>query len=218
MVLHTSTSTHLTKLQAIKIIEVAVNAYCMNRPFNQFLTIHLQRAGVARPHLFVSKFLKYISDWHRRHFSEAFCYLWVLENPSISDDGLGGLHIHILLHIPTSFFFRYRRSLSKWISLSGGTMKRGVLNNNEISNSGPSDDVELYLQGDLLRLARYFQKGVCASASKGLGIEAKPQGVVTGRRFGYSQSLRSSRDTSRRTFVRRVSPELMGSNIRGFNK
>lgn len=224
MVRKLSASRNLTRAQVKRIFGVGAFAYCHGRPLNELVTIHFKPAGVARPREFISRFLKQANDWSRRNTARPSAWLWVLENPPIQENGSGGLHTHILIHTPFHLISDFRRSARRWIELAGGTNRSGVFDCRSVHHCGPRDDHGDYLCLGLLGLLRYLSKGIAPQASDDFGIRPDNQGPISGKRYGYSESLGERRrwlpmvrpgirysvgpDSARRRFARAVCPAL----------
>jgi hypothetical protein len=82
--------------QALSFYEAASEAYRTVKPWNCFITLHLETAGIkpkeASKH--VRESLQRLGKYHRRN-GMAFSYGWVLENALVK-----GVHVHILVHRP----------------------------------------------------------------------------------------------------------------------
>ena len=107
-------------------------------------------------------------------------------------------------------------------------MKPGALKRKAVRHSGPEADPEMYLKHGIWGLVRYLLKGMSDEIAAMPEITRENQGVVIGKRIGYSEALGeqhrwhpvavSSRpglfiagqDSRRRHWVRLVCPELLG--------
>ena len=82
--------------QALAFYKAASEAYRVDTPWNCFITLHLETAGIlpkeASKH--VRESLQRLGKYHRRN-GMAFSYGWVLENALVK-----GVHVHILVHRP----------------------------------------------------------------------------------------------------------------------
>ena len=224
MVLKVTPSRHLTRAQVERIFGASAYAYCSRRPLNEMVTIHFKLARVSQHRPFITRFLKHLNDWSRRNFVGSSCWVWVLENPSVQDDCFGGLHVHILIHVPFRLLMDFRRSAKRWLVLAGGTMRKGALHFLPLNHVGPQDDQQGYLKSGLWGTLRYLCKGIDPASAQDFQIRPKDQGVVCGRRCGYSEALGEGRrwlpvdrpnsryvtglDSVRRRFAKAVCPEL----------
>ena len=224
MVRKSFVSQNLTRIQVERAYAAGAFAYCSGHPLNEFVTIHFKAAGVDRPSQFLSRFLKQANDWSRRNTGKPACWIKVFENPPIRGDKLGGLHVHILIHVPSWSVCDFREAAGRWIELAGGTMTPSVLVCKSVHYGGPKDDHEEYLESGLLGMLRYFSKGINPKASPDFGIRSEHQGPISGKRCGYSESLGERRrwlpaerpgsrytigpDSIQRRFAKAVCPAL----------
>jgi len=189
LVLQNHRSEYLSRSQSKALFEAGAFAYCCDRPLNQFVTIHLHRAGVDLPQHFISRLLKLFGDWLHRNAQISSYWLWVLENPPATEEKCGGLNLHILFHVPFDLIDQFRKRMRVWLKMSGGKRKPGVLNFRSAEHSKPGSDPALYLQHGLLGLLRYFAKAIEPQAASDFGIEPKHQGIIFGKRWGHSEAL-----------------------------
>ena len=169
--------------------DAAVYAYCANRPLNRFATIHLEQAGVWRHQPFVTALLKQMGEWLRRRTRLSAFYCYVLENPMPTDDDPGGLHLHLLIHVPDDLWAEFQSSQRHWLELAGGKWKRRVVKVLTVANTGPTDDMDEYLRTDLPRLLGYLLKGIEPNSAPVFGRAHTPQGTITGKRIGHAEAL-----------------------------
>jgi len=201
-----------TGRQSRMLLDAVGRSFCIGRPANFFITLHLKRASIepSGAHKFIGKFLKCLGDWYRRTVGGSPIFIWQLENPSYFDeqDNLrGGLNAHLLVHVPIEHANVFKRRMRKWISVAGGKRRSGVIRGGHINGAG--EFLEWEFLGGLLRTARYVLKGTDPCACAELGIQnanKRDQGKIVGKRCGISQSL-SSRNW-RWPFIRTSRPEI----------
>lgn len=184
-------SSFLTLPQCSNISGATIYSFCIGKPFNRFITFHCEKAGIrSRVPSVIGQFLKHAGDWMRYRNGEPLYYVWVLENPPATNEKpRGGINCHILIHVPDDHwkdFFSARRA---WLVASGGTWKRGVIENTPIRFYRHGVDIFDYLGAGLIGSLRYILKGAHPSACERFDIDYRPQGMIKGKRCGYSESL-----------------------------
>lgn len=167
-------------------IEAVRHAFALQRPLNFLVTIHLDKARVPlRAQEGLWRYLRSVGDW-LGYYEEQRYYVWVLENPR------GGLNAHILLHIPQSLWAAFHEIARQrdWLRALGAHPIgwKGVINVQQLTGSEPTDSIEdkIYNTG---RIVLYLLKGVDETAAARFGIKRVPQGIVTGKRSGMSETL-----------------------------
>src|SRR5471032_2668899 len=96
-----------------------------------------------------------------------------------------------LIHIPDELWDRFKVLQRRWLRLSGAKLKRGGLVSTPLRFY--DDDPSMYLNLGLFGALRYLFKGLDTSCCAEYGIRHEPQGWVSGKRFGYSESLSPSK-------------------------
>jgi hypothetical protein len=224
------TSSYLSAQEANRLFEAAVFAFCIGRPLTRFISIHLDAGGVIDRRRFISKFNKLAGDWLRNNLGSSISSIWVLEKPVGGEHSYSrGFNVHILVHVPYHLQEAFYRKERGWIKAAGAKWVRGVCKSKQLDGCGPDWPGGYYLREGLLGVMRYITKGI-EPASAGLyGIKAQPQGVVAGKRSGYSEALGEKHrwknqirrigrlsilmpcvDSRRRRFVALNCPELLG--------
>jgi hypothetical protein len=175
--------------QVQQIMQAIIAANVIGLPFNRFITIHWERAGLtghdaARA---TSRFLKLASD-NLASKGLPFAYVWVRENDD--GDGSKGDHVHILAHLPKG------RSLGRWQRRwikgiigkaypTGAILTRVIARHSEAPNTIPA----LY-RLNLAILSDYVLKGASFDAAKAFAVPTwRLGGKVTGQRMGMSRKL-----------------------------
>lgn len=183
---------HLSSIQGLNILEAARFAFCIGRPLNWFVTVHLHQAGVERPRPFVRAFLKHFGDWHRKTTGLPPLYVSVLENPPDV-----GLHIHMVVHVDPNLKRRFRRVAHDWIMALGADPTSTALKICAVENSSVGSLVTSYLgaidpRRGIKGLVGYCLKGCAPPFCLRFGLQAIPQGLVNGKRCSVSEALNRS--------------------------
>jgi hypothetical protein len=183
-------SRHLTVAQVKTIFDAAFYAFCVGKPLNTFATSSLQKIGLdaAKGRDFLRHYLKLIRDC-LAYRGEKLYFVWVMESHN-------GLHVHMLLHIPTTILNVFKRNQHAWLAACGRRRQRGDLKSKKIwSSDGPiiplgNGSSAWYLSDGLMGLLQYLCKGIDFNHSYEMGIpEPRYQGVVVGKRCGISENL-----------------------------
>jgi hypothetical protein len=103
-------SWQLNKAQCLALIEAAYQASFEGRPFNRFITLLWERAGIDGRQAVqtTGRFIKLIGDWARRH-GYRLVWAWVQEWGAVN-----GAHVHLLLHVPEHLDWHFRYMPRKW--------------------------------------------------------------------------------------------------------
>jgi hypothetical protein len=182
-------SNALTVKQVEQITQAIIAAHAIDQPFNRFITIHWERAGLTG-HIAAratSRFLKLARD-NMAGKGLPFAYVWIRENDK--GDGNKGDHVHILAHIPKGQSLgRWQR---RWIgSISGKAYRKDVILTRMIARHSEAVHTmpKLY-QLNLAILRDYVLKGASFDAAKALALPSwQLGGRVTGQRMGMSKNL-----------------------------
>jgi len=204
--------------QAAAVIDATLYAFCIGRWLNRSITIHFGKAGVRshdNAHALLTDFLKHGGDWLSKRGHRPPYYVYSFENPDKSDEqeSFGGLHVHILLHVPRDEWKPFVRFERRWIKRAvkeaGGRYQRGVLVDGPVffcaefmrGIASLSDYIEEGLLGSLLYLLKGGEAGTPAllgldeEAVKRLPprLQPSPQGIIFGKRVGFSEALSRQR-------------------------
>lgn len=190
------TSDNLSLSQALNIIAASQYAAAIGLPFNRFLTIHWQHAGIPDEHAAwaTGRFLKLARDWLAKR-GQRMAWAWVREN----GEGKGS-HVHILLHLPpgASLGALQRR----WLRLiTDHPYRRHAIRTRRIGGMAAAAYSSPDAYGDNLRKAiAYILKGVAPDAAQALGlVRLEAGGRVIGKRAGTSENIgRKARSRSHR--------------------
>ncbi|AOL23929.1 hypothetical protein Ga0102493_112926 [Erythrobacter litoralis] len=168
----------LDKAQCL--IAAAKRAGAIGRPFNRFITVHWEAAGLtdAEAMRATTAFLKYWREW----LGGETAYIWTREN----GDGKGS-HLHILAHLPEGREISGRRSIH-WIErITGRTYQRRVILTEKIGGAGQPDGA--HYAENLGAVLAYILKGAEPEAAAAIGIEHEHGGRIIGKRCGMSRNL-----------------------------
>lgn len=169
--------------QACSFIEAASEAYRLGTPWNCFITLHLETAGIlpmkASQH--VRESLHRLGKYHKRNIMP-FSYGWTLESAPIK-----GVHLHLIIHRsnnlpmhPISYYWSILRLFR--IKRSKGILKVKKFWTHQSYETNLANVVSYSLkglrigaEGELLKRAGFRLK------------ETKGQGLICGKRIGWSR-------------------------------
>lgn len=157
-------------------------AFAIGRPLNRYVTINWSTAGVPDPLRGTGLYLKRAGDWLRDR-GVPLLYVWTRES-------VGGLHTHLLMHVPTEHRLAFSRANRRWLVLAGAASAQGVRRTRPVGRSydsyrsAPAD----YL-ANLQTVVAYLLKGASEAAAVYAGRFHSDQGVVVGKRSGASIGL-----------------------------
>lgn len=177
-------------IDEVRKIGMAIHtAVLLGMPFNRFITIHLERAGIAEvdaAHA-IARFLKYARDYLESK-GLPFAYIWVRENDD--GDGSKGHHVHILAHLPKGQSLGYLQR--RWIkNITGENYRKKVILTRLIAGhaEAPQNNPKLYLF-NLAVVRDYCLKGASYDAAKSFSLPSwQLGGQVLGQRVGMSKNL-----------------------------
>ena len=164
-------------------------AWMMGVPFNRFITIHWERAGIAEVDAAqaTASFLKYARDYLGSKCLP-FAYIWVRENDE--GDGSKGHHVHILAHLPRGQSLgRLQRG---WIRAITGMSycKKVILTRPIARHSDAARTTPQLYQFNLAILRDYCLKGASYDAAMAFSLPSwRLGGRVIGQRVGMSKNL-----------------------------
>lgn len=162
-----------------------IHAIEIGLPLNRFVTINWEAAGVEDCTRATGRFLKFASDWLRRHRAR-LAYVWVQERgPRV------GQHVHILLHVPPALARRFSELQRGWLGASGARVAKGLIKTRPVGRtyraavSGPHEAYRVNLE----RVTRYMlkQAKLPRTAASRIGIARGSQ--VIGKRCSTSENI-----------------------------
>jgi hypothetical protein len=184
-------SNSLTLAKAQAIIGGAYQARKIGLPFNRFVTIHFERAGLndADAATAIGKIMKLATDWTRKQ-GQVISYAWVRENDT--GNGSKGSHVHILCHCPDAL--PIGRMWQRWLRKATGRPYRArAIKSERIGGTlnAYATTPAAYLQ-NLDRVLAYICKGVAPADAIALGLPRQESGGrIIGKRAGLSQNIGS---------------------------
>jgi hypothetical protein len=119
----------LTKSQCEKLIEAAYRANDEGQPFNRFITLLWERAGIEGRDAVqtTGRFIKLSSDWAGRH-GYRLVWAWVQEWGPVNR-----AHIHMLMHVPPHLDWQFSRMPRRWAKhCLGGHYVSGTVDSKRI--------------------------------------------------------------------------------------
>jgi hypothetical protein len=170
-------SHHINRNPAVNIHHATRYSEQIGLPLNRFITINFTQTSC--PHsdagaVFRRMLAERFAPWFRRTAQVGRVipptYVWSME-------GAGGqAALHWLVHIPAGQLRAFERKLFDWLaSLLGEPPAAGVVKVQSVYN--------------LVGARRYILKGTDPIWAKHLGVRAVDQGVVIGKRSGFSKNL-----------------------------
>lgn len=159
---------YLTEQQEMSIYHSVSMAFKNGVALNRHFTLILKDTlAENKPQAFLTHIMDNTRKWlKRRSLDHAF--LWVLENGRHK-----GIHVHLLLHIPSGYQIEYKRTLKKWLS-------QYDVSDLKVSEIKYPPFGDLHPLSPLNKLIAYLCKG-CETSQKS---RTKYQGAIYGRRWG----------------------------------
>jgi hypothetical protein len=171
------------------IIDAAYHAFKIDLPFNRFVTIHLERAGIADTNAAeaVGWIMRLATQWMRSK-GYVIAYAWVRENDA--GDGSKGSHVHIACHCPD--IIPIGRMWRRWLrKVAGRPYRAKAIKSKRIGGTVNAYAVSpaVYLQ-NLDRVLAYMVKGVSPADAATLGLpKQQGGGRIIGKRAAWSQNI-----------------------------
>lgn len=152
-------------------------AEALGYPLNQFVTINYtltecpsEQATSAFRHLLASWFARWLRRHPRNVKAAQPTYVYTFEAAG------GQVAVHWLVHIPRGLIREFWRKVPEWVEMTtGGMVSSGTVKHRRIQK--------------IVGLKRYILKGMDPYFAKAWKIRPSPQGVVIGRRSGFSRNL-----------------------------
>lgn len=169
---------HISRKQASNSRPAILLAEKLGTPLNQVATINFTCQGVDNEdavHRILDKIRMRYCRWakqpgkKRGGASYNGAMIWTLEDT-------GHYAAHMMIHVPKERLARFKVDLEQWIEKdSGHQIQPGVIDIREIYNP--------------FGLRKYILKGIDPLFAKLYRINPIPQGIINGKRFGYTQNL-----------------------------
>ncbi|HXC55562.1 MAG TPA: hypothetical protein VNU97_09715 [Rhizomicrobium sp.] len=171
----TRRSVHIGRKPASNIHHAIRIAEYSNRPLNVFVTVNFRLTACLSDHesaAFEKLRRNHFTPWIRRNKkvgSISPTYIWVLERPN---DAVG---LHWALHLPDALIDEFGKLFPKWLESVGA----GAVTSNAIK-IGPANTPR--------SLGLYLLKGMDPIYAALYGVNHIPQGVIFGKRSGFSRN------------------------------
>lgn len=177
-------SSYIQLPEAIRFIRAAEEAYRKFTPWNFFITLHLEAAGIAPKvaSIHVRKSIQGLKRYHQRNGMD-FSYGWVLENSAVK-----GVHLHLIVYRPQCILIHPMKYY--WAILKRFKIKqtKGVLKSERFRRNQSYEE-------NIMQVTSYCLKGLRPGTETvfrdktGLELrtDLKSQGVIMGKRIGWSR-------------------------------
>ena len=166
----------MERVPAVNIHHAARYAQRNDLPLNTMVTVNFTELGAATQasKLFRRLLAQRFAPWLRRSAPVRTrpppTYVWTLENTATTTAA------HWLVHIPKGVERVFAAKLSAWLeSLSG--------------NKPQGRTIQIKRVYNLIGARRYVLKGVNPAWAGHLGVRPSDQGVINGKRSGFSRNL-----------------------------
>jgi hypothetical protein len=165
---------HIRRRQATNFAPALRHAARIGRPLNRFVTINFSLLGLSfetASERFGALRNNYFCPWYRRAGPknmppEQAAFVWVIENT-------GHTAAHWLVYIPAARLEEFAAKLAKWLAkVTGAPIVDGVIDIKDAYNPYGA------------RL--YMLKGIDPACASRYAINPVPQGLIKGKRLGYS--------------------------------
>jgi hypothetical protein len=168
---------HINRRPGVNIHHATRYSDVVGLPLNRFVTVNFTLTECSpdrASHTFRKLLTQRFAPWLRRTASNADgvrpTYVWTLE--------AGGkqLAAHWLVHVPNGLHRAFERKLAEWLrSLTGAAPENRAVNVRSVTN--------------LIGARRYLLKGIDPAWANHLRIRHVDQGIVIGKRSGFSRNL-----------------------------
>jgi hypothetical protein len=173
----TRATSFIRRYPAVNIHHATRYAERIGLPLNRFITINFDLTEClprGASHAFRKLLTQRFAPWLRRSagIKEQIppTYVWTIEAAG------GQTALHWLVHLPQQIHSAFDRRLSDWLAtLTGASIEAGAIKIKPIHN--------------IVGLRRYVLKGTEPVWAKHLGVRPVSQGVVIGKRSGFSRNL-----------------------------
>jgi hypothetical protein len=178
----------LTKAHVSLLVHAITHTQVIGCPFNRFMTIDWDLAGVTDPWKAQGQYLKYIRDWLNGHGQE-LAYVWIMERGNTL-----GLHSHMLLHVPPHLRGRFNGLQRRWLQQSGVPWLRRVRYSRAIGRSSQAafaqGEGKKAYEANLQIVSDYVLKAAGSTARTKFNLTGATQySAVAGKRVGTSRNL-----------------------------
>jgi len=159
----------LTERQARMLIKAAENSLDRGVPFNRFITVSWERAGIPAEASvkFTGKFISAMREWLTRH-GEQLDWAWVQESSP------GNAHCHILVHIPAGIEPLFRPMPRRWIKKPlGGAYMAKTLQSQRLRLCASSWAPFEAQEAELMAKVHYMLKTTPAALERALDMDGR---------------------------------------------
>lgn len=169
-------SRHINRVPAVNIHHATRFAQRNDLPLNTMVTVNFTELGAEgqASRLFLRLLSQRFAPWLRRSAPiktrPAPTYVWTLENAETT------MAAHWLVHIPKGVRRAFAAKLSGWLESLSGSKPQGRT-------------IQIKRVYNLIGARRYVLKGVNPAWASHLGVRPSDQGVVNGKRSGFSRNL-----------------------------
>lgn len=188
----TRRSHHIRRQQATNIKPAIRLAEKRGVPLNRFVTINFTNLGCDEASVsnafakIRERFARWLRSGSTKTNPQAAAFVWVIEN------GGGHLAAHWLVHVPDARLIDFQNRLRGWVCKATGTA----------AIEGTALDIKR--AGTPLGAGKYMMKGIDPAYADFYGITHVPQGLVHGKRCGFSQSLGPTSCRQERTYYTQI--------------
>lgn len=168
---------HINRQPAVNLHHATRYCEMIGLPLNRMVTVNFALTGCNDNHeslTFRKMLTQRFAPWLRRSAPNALgvapTYVWTME--------AGGrqLAVHWLVHVPKGCARGFEQKIVDWVaSLTGGSPDAGAIKVQPIYS--------------LIGLRRYILKGIHPAWASHLGVRHEDQGIVIGKRSGFSRNL-----------------------------
>lgn len=194
---------HHIRRQQITNIKPAIRlAEKRGTPLNRFITINFTQIGCAAESVSIafSEVRERFGRWLRRgagtgSATKTAAFVWVIEN------GGDQLAAHWLVHVPPQREADFRIRLTAWLQKA-------------VPGCNPEGrDIDIKQARTPLGAGKYMMKGLDPAYGDFYRIRPVPQGVVQGKRCGFSQSLGPSSCRRERTYHTQMRQDQRAASV-----
>jgi hypothetical protein len=170
-------SRHINRYPAVNIHHARRYASRLGVPFNWMVTINFGIGGVppegasaALQKLLAQRLAPWLRRCAQNDNNVRPTYVWALEAP------YGIVSAHLLIHLPAQLSKGFDTRLLRWMEgLAGTSVSRRAINIRPIRT--------------LVGATRYLLKGINEAWGPHLEVRPVPQGLIVGKRSGFSRNL-----------------------------
>jgi hypothetical protein len=157
------------------LIAAAHKAWGAGCPFNRFVTLAWVNAGIGQDAVAVRRvtaaWLKLARDWLGARGHRPLVWAWVMEDGA----NRGGLHIHLLMHVPNNLAPLFSPMPRRWVKqlTPGGRYVPRTLDTKKFRTADPgaSDAARVAYAGELNARLHYMLKAAPMALEGNLGVE-----------------------------------------------